>query len=139
MEHRYVYFIGSDIISKPSYFYLDSNGKAIYIELGLQYYFYPLDWDNGNETYNCIVTKPNNTTKLLDSMSAIRLFMLKHRRKNFLIFNSDFLNHNEDFFYDVADAYIYNYIKIKTEDYTRECAPYVEYGLDRYNEEESDT
>lgn len=31
MDHRYVYFIGSDIISKPSYFYLNSNGKAIYI------------------------------------------------------------------------------------------------------------
>ena len=139
MDHRYVYFIGSDIISNPSYFYLDRNGEAIYIELGVQYYFYPLDRYNHDDVYNCIVTEPNRDSILLDNMTDIRQYIRNHKRWYFSISNSDLLNHNEDFFYDEADAHIFNYIKRKTEDYTRECAPYVHYDLHRYNEEESDT
>lgn len=107
--------------------------------MGVQYYFYPLDRYNHDDVYNCIVTEPNRDTILLDNMTDIRQYILNHKRWYFSISNSDLLNHNEDFFYDEADAHIFNYIKRKTEDYTRECAPYVHYDLHRYNEEESDT
>lgn len=133
IDHRYCIFIDRDYIIRPSYFYLDPQGASTYVELGLQYYFYPIN--DTEDIYNCTVTYPNTNTILFDDMNTLRNFTQWHKC-NILQLQNHQSVYWIDLFGEQAARHIATFIKENTQNHSLECAPFIDFGLERYSLDE---